>query len=132
MMLHHIKSLGVRIVMDDFGAGYSSLSYLRLFPFDKIKIAQQLVGDEEASGDYDTIVRAVVAVGAHRGFTTTVEGIETAEQFRSAVDQGCTEIQGYFFGKPMLLREAEKLCSTISVRARRMLQYAQRVLQLKG
>jgi len=129
MTLHHIKGLGVRIVMDDFGAGSSSLGYLRLFPFDKIKIAEQLIRDEEVSSDYDAIVRAVVAMGHNRGFTTTVEGIETAEQFRSAVDQGCTEIQGFFFGRPMQPREAEKLCSTIAARAQRMLQYARRVSQ---
>jgi len=132
MTLHHIKSLGVRIVMDDFGTGYSSLSYLRLFPFDKIKIAQQLICDQEVSGDYDAIVRAVVAMGLNRGFTTTVEGIETAEQFHSAVDQGCNAIQGFYFGRPMLPRETEKLCSTVSARAGRTLQYAQRVLQLKA
>jgi diguanylate cyclase (GGDEF)-like protein len=132
MMLHHLKSLGVRIVMDDFGTGYSSLSYLRLFPIDKIKIAQQFIAEAEAVGDYDTIVRAVVGVGLNRGFTTTVEGVETPEQFRSAVDQGCTEIQGFFFGKPMPLQDAEKLCATISPRAGRMLQYAQRVLQYKA
>jgi len=129
MTLHHIKSLGVRIVMDDFGDGYTSLGYLRLFPFDKIKIAQQLARDEQASGDYDAIVRAVVAMGLNRGFTTTVEGVETAEQFRSAADQGCTEIQGFFFGKPMQPREAEKLCTIITSRAQRMLQYARRVSQ---
>jgi len=132
MTLHHIKGLGVRIVMDDFGIGYSSLNYLRLFPIDKIKIAQQFIGDAEASGDYDTIVRAVVGVGLNRGFTTTVDGVETAEQFHDAVDQGCTEIQGFFFGKPTPLHEAEKLCSTISERAGRTLQYARRVLQYKG
>ena len=132
MTLHHIKGLGVRIVMDDFGIGYSSLNYLRLFPIDKIKIAQQFTGDAEASGDYDTIVRAVVGVGLNRGFTTTVEGIETAEQFHAAVDQGCTEIQGFFFGKPMPLHDAEKLCSTASARAGRTLQYARRILQYKG
>jgi diguanylate cyclase (GGDEF)-like protein len=131
MMLHHLKSLGVRIVMDDFGTGYSSLSYLRLFPFDKIKIAQQFIAEAEAAGDYDAIVRAVVGVGLNRGFTTTVEGVETSKQFRSAVDQGCTEIQGFFFGKPMPVHDAEKLCSTISVRAARTLEYAQRVLQYK-
>lgn len=129
MTLHHIKSLGVRIVMDDFGDGYSSLGYLRLFPFDKIKIAQQLIRDDEASGDYDAIVRAVVAMGLNRGFTTTAQGVETAEQFHSAADRGCIEIQGFFFGKPMLPREAEKLCTIISSRAQRMLQYARRVSQ---
>ena len=132
MTLHHIRSLGVRIVLDDFGTGYSSLSYLRLFPIDKIKISQQFIGDAKASGDYEAIVRAVVGVGLIRGFTTTVEGIETAEQFRGVVGQGCTEIQGFFFGKPMPLGEAEKLCSTISTRAGRTLQYARRVLQYKS
>lgn len=112
MTLHHLKSLGVRIVMDDFGTGYSSLSYLRLFPFEKIKIAQQLIRDEEVAGDYDAIVRAVVAMGLNRGFTTTAEGIETTEQFHSAVDQGCNAIQGFYFGRPMLPRETEKSCSS--------------------
>ena len=132
MTLHHLRGLGVRIVMDDFGTGYSSLSYLRLFPIDKIKIAQQFIGEAETPGDYEAIVRAVVGVGLNRGFTTTAEGIETAEQFHGVVDQGCTEIQGYFFGKPMPVREADKLCSAVSTRAGRTLQYARRVLQYKG
>jgi diguanylate cyclase (GGDEF)-like protein len=98
--LNHLRSLGVRIAMDDFGTGYSSLSYLRSFPFDKIKIDRSFIKDLGATGECSAIVRAVASLGAALGMTTTAEGVETAEQLRQIRDQGCTEVQGYFFGRP--------------------------------
>jgi len=98
--LNHLRALGVRIAMDDFGAGYSSLSYLRSFPFDKIKIDRSFIKDLDEKSDCLAIIKAIAALGAALGMTITAEGVETGEQFRLARDQGCTEVQGYFFGRP--------------------------------
>jgi diguanylate cyclase (GGDEF)-like protein len=100
-LLHSIRALGVRISMDDFGTGYSSLSYLRSFPFDKIKIDQTFVRDLVAKPDSIAIIRAVTRLGQSFGMTTTAEGVETAEQLEQMRAEGCTEVQGYFFSKPV-------------------------------
>ncbi|TBY81966.1 EAL domain-containing protein [Rhizobium leguminosarum bv. viciae] len=107
--LHHIRGLGVRIAMDDFGTGYSSLSYLRLFPFDKIKIDQSFIRELGSSKDCAAIVKAVVDLGASLGITTTAEGVETEDQLSRVREQGCGEIQGYLFGKPLPLSSVHDL-----------------------
>jgi diguanylate cyclase (GGDEF)-like protein len=98
--LNHLRALGVRIAMDDFGTGYSSLSYLRSFPFDKIKIDRSFINDLGEQSGCSAIVKAVASLGAALGMTTTAEGVETAEQFRQIRALGCTEAQGYLFGRP--------------------------------
>ncbi|TAY98627.1 EAL domain-containing protein [Rhizobium leguminosarum] len=107
--LHHIRGLGVRIAMDDFGTGYSSLSYLRLFPFDKIKIDQSFIRELGTSKDCAAIVKAVVDLGVSLGITTTAEGVETKDQLSRVREQGCGEIQGYLFGKPLPLSSVHEL-----------------------
>jgi diguanylate cyclase (GGDEF)-like protein len=107
--LHHIRGLGVRIAMDDFGTGYSSLSYLRLFPFDKIKIDQSFIRELGNSKDCAAIVKAVVDLGASLGIKTTAEGVETKDQLSRVREQGCGEIQGYLFGKPLPLSSVHEL-----------------------
>ena len=87
--------------MDDFGTGYSSLSYLRSFPFDKIKIDQCFVRDLAEKPDSIAIIRAVAALGKSFGMTTTAEGVETQEQLDQMRAEGCTEVQGFIFSKPM-------------------------------
>ena len=87
--------------MDDFGTGYSSLSYLRRFPFDKIKIDQSFVKGICEQEDCLTIVRAVIGLGRSLGMSVNAEGVETAEQLGLLRSEGCGEIQGYLFSKPM-------------------------------
>jgi diguanylate cyclase (GGDEF)-like protein len=99
--LHRLRALGVRISMDDFGTGYSSLSYLRSFPFDKIKIDRSFVRDLESKGDNIAIIKAVIGLGHSLGMSTTAEGVETEEQLRVVRDQGCNEVQGYYFSPPL-------------------------------
>jgi diguanylate cyclase (GGDEF)-like protein len=99
--LHELRDLGVRISMDDFGTGYSSLSYLRSFPFDKIKIDQSFVRDLSEKQGSIAIVRAVSGLGRNLGMATTAEGVETEEQLGQLRGEGCTEVQGYLFSKPM-------------------------------
>nr|WP_298961761.1 EAL domain-containing protein [uncultured Methylobacterium sp.] len=100
-MLRRLKAAGVGLAMDDFGTGYSSLSYLRRFPFDKIKIdrsfVRQLPGDAESAA----IVRAIITMGACLGMTTTVEGVETAEQYAFVAAEQCSQIQGYHVSRPL-------------------------------
>jgi diguanylate cyclase (GGDEF)-like protein len=99
-VLTRLRGLGVRISMDDFGTGYSSLSYLRSFPFDKIKIDRSFVRDLETSESSNAIVRAIVHLGCALGMSVTAEGVETQEQFERVKAEGCTEAQGYLFGRP--------------------------------
>ncbi|HEX5126644.1 MAG TPA: EAL domain-containing protein [Rhodocyclaceae bacterium] len=99
--LHQMRDLGVHISMDDFGTGYSSLSYLRSFPFDKIKIDRSFVQGLEKNKDAIAIIHAVSELGTSLGMTTTVEGIETKEQLELVRAEGCTEVQGYLFSKPL-------------------------------
>jgi len=100
-ILHQLHQVGVRISMDDFGTGYSSLSYLRSFPFDKIKIDKSFVRDLAEKPDAIAIIRAVTGLGRSIGVTTTAEGVETKEQLEQMRAEGCTEVQGYFYSRPI-------------------------------
>jgi diguanylate cyclase (GGDEF)-like protein len=111
--LRQIKELGVRIAMDDFGTGYSSLSYLRSFPFDRIKIDRSFIRDLGKSEESAAIVRAVTSLGASLGMAIIAEGVETAEQFDRLREEGCTEVQGFFIGKPKTLAEIAPLLDDI-------------------
>jgi len=95
-ILHQLRAIGVRIALDDFGTGFSSLSYLKRFPFDKIKIDRCFVSDIEVDGSA-AIVQAVVNIAAARNMTTTAEGVETKSQREILRKLGCTEMQGYLF-----------------------------------
>jgi EAL domain-containing protein (putative c-di-GMP-specific phosphodiesterase class I) len=108
-MLRELHDMGIQIAMDDFGTGYSSLSYLREFPFDKIKIDQTFIRDLTVDAGARAIVRAVVALGKSLGMSTTAEGVETAEQLAELRRQGCGDVQGYLFSKPVPPAEARAL-----------------------
>jgi diguanylate cyclase (GGDEF)-like protein len=99
-MLHELAALGINIVLDDFGVGYSSLSYLRLFPFSKIKIDRGFVGEMTQRTDCATIVSAVTGLAHALDMKTTAEGVETWEQFRLIQAAGCSQAQGYLFSRP--------------------------------
>jgi diguanylate cyclase (GGDEF)-like protein len=108
--LHQLRALGVRIAMDDFGTGYSSLSYLRSFPFDKIKIDRCFVADiADAGTDSHAILRAVASLGISLGIATTAEGVETKEQVERVRQEGCTEMQGFYFSPPRPIDEIRKM-----------------------
>jgi diguanylate cyclase (GGDEF)-like protein len=99
--LHKLRELGTRVSLDDFGTGYSSLSYLRSFPFDKIKIDQSFIHDLTNAQGGAAIVRAIAGLGNSLSLTTTAEGVETQEQFAILLAEGCTEVQGYLFSRPV-------------------------------
>jgi EAL domain-containing protein (putative c-di-GMP-specific phosphodiesterase class I) len=96
--LGKLKKLGVRIALDDFGTGFSSLSYLRSFPFDKIKIDRSFVSDLDTGSSHAVIVQAVVSIARALGMTTTAEGVETEEQRVLLAALGYDQAQGYLFG----------------------------------
>jgi diguanylate cyclase (GGDEF)-like protein len=97
-----IKELGVVIVMDDFGSGYSSLSYLWRFPFDKIKIDQSfMTGLGRAGRDAETVIKTIIALGRELRMRVTVEGVETAEQLSFLAEANAEQAQGFYFGRPV-------------------------------
>lgn len=108
-ILDQLQELGVRISLDDFGTGYSSIGYLRNFKFDKLKIDQSFVKDLLADEKSLAIVRAIVGLGVSFGITTTAEGVETEDQRRCLDVEGCTEVQGYLYSKPLPPAEIARL-----------------------
>jgi EAL domain-containing protein (putative c-di-GMP-specific phosphodiesterase class I) len=98
--LRRLKALGVRISMDDFGSGYSSLSYFQAFPFDKIKIDRAFVMYLGCNPQSAAIVRAVIGLGHGLDVSILAEGVETSEQLGFLADEGCDAVQGYFIGRP--------------------------------
>jgi EAL domain-containing protein (putative c-di-GMP-specific phosphodiesterase class I) len=99
---NRLHGIGVRIAIDDFGAGYSSLSYLQKFQFDNIKIDRCFVKDVTHSVTSRSIVRAIVAIANGLGMVSTAEGVETEEQQAILLAEGCSEMQGYLFSRPLL------------------------------
>jgi diguanylate cyclase (GGDEF)-like protein len=108
-VLHQLRALGIRIAMDDFGTGYSSLTYLQSFPFDKIKIDRSFVKDITENAGSLNIVRAVAALARGMGMIATAEGVETIEQLEKIQAEGCTEMQGYLFSRPLPAADIERL-----------------------
>ncbi|MES1941765.1 diguanylate cyclase/phosphodiesterase [Salinisphaera sp. T5B8] len=95
-----IKQLGVAIVMDDFGTGYASLSYLNNFPFSKIKIDKTFIQDGH-SPRAKALVSGIIAMGTNLNIATIAEGVETAAQYAQIEHDGCDIAQGYYIAKPM-------------------------------
>lgn len=100
-ILGQLRNFGIRVALDDFGTGFSSLSYLRTYPFDRLKIDRCFVADLSNSDNAaSAIVRAAVELARNLGMTTTAEGVETSEQLERVRAIGCSDVQGYFFGAP--------------------------------
>ncbi|MDN4984762.1 EAL domain-containing protein [Bradyrhizobium arachidis] len=100
-LLRRLKALGVRISMDDFGSGYSSLSYLQAFPFDKIKIDRAFIINLGRNPQSAAIVRAVIDLGHGLEMSIIAEGVETIDQLAFLAGEGCDGVQGYLLGKPL-------------------------------
>ncbi len=118
-LLKSMQNEGVRIAVDDFGAGYSSMSYLTTLPLNTLKIDQKFFIDMEKDIRNRKVVEAVTALGHSLGLKVVAEGVETEAQYYMARDIGCDFIQGYYFDKPHLgcndWREFYQQCSSISV-----------------
>jgi diguanylate cyclase (GGDEF)-like protein len=99
--LNTLNVLGIQIALDDFGTEYSSLSYLKNFPFDNIKIDKYFVSDLEEQQNSQTIVRFIIGLAHGLGMRVTAEGVETSKQAAWLEEQGCDRLQGYFFSRPV-------------------------------
>ncbi len=109
--LQSLRELGVRVALDDFGVGYSSLSYLRRFPFDTLKIDRSFVRELPTRHDARMIVRTICALAAGLGVRTVAEGVETAEQRARLLEAGCDLLQGHLLGQPL---PAERLQAVLA------------------
>ena len=109
-ILNDLKKVGVRLAMDDFGTGHSSLSFLHQVPMDILKVDRSFVmKSAEGNSRYDAIVRTIVHLARDLGMHVVAEGVETARQVLLLKNLKCSYGQGYFFAKPLEAAEAEKL-----------------------
>ncbi|OYX38473.1 bifunctional diguanylate cyclase/phosphodiesterase [Sphingomonas sp. 32-62-10] len=109
-MFKALKAIGVRLALDDFGTGYSSLGYLRSAPFDKIKIDQSFVrGAAQAGNRNAAIIKAIVTLAKTMQMETTAEGVETQDEIELIRELGCSHIQGFVYGRPLLAEDVIKL-----------------------
>ena len=104
-----IRRLGFALALDDFGTGYSSLSYLRRFPIDKIKIDKSFVAHLGMRPESDAIVKAIVDLADALDLKVIAEGVETRAQVDRLAAAGCTQIQGYFYSRPVEAEEIDRM-----------------------
>lgn len=106
------KSLNIHLVIDDFGTGYSSLSYLKRFPVDTLKVDKSFVDGLGKDPESTAIVQAIISLAKSLGMRVTAEGIETREQMEQLKALNCDQGQGYYFSRPLPVKEAEALLAT--------------------
>lgn len=118
--LGELESIGVQVAIDDFGSGYSSLSYVQQLPVAKLKIDRAFVVDVPENAKNVALVRAAVGMAHGLGLVTVAEGVETAEQHRFLRSIGCDLLQGYLFGRPMaplaladMIRSQQGACAMV-------------------
>ncbi len=112
-ILNQLRELGVRISMDDFGTGYSSIGYFAVFRSTRSRLINRLCATFSIDEGSLAIVRAIAGLGVSFGMTTTAEGVETEEQMRCLNLEGCVEVQGYFFSKPVPTSEIARVLADI-------------------
>lgn len=114
--LDDLRALGLKLALDDFGAGYSSLTYLRRLPFDKLKVDRGFVAALNHSANAGVIIQAIISLGRALNLSILVEGIETEEQRTLVRLAGCDEMQGYLFARPAPREEIDRMLSDMPER----------------
>jgi EAL domain-containing protein (putative c-di-GMP-specific phosphodiesterase class I) len=100
-----LHAIGVELAIDDFGTGYSSLSYLRQFPIDRLKIDQSFIRNALNDPDDASIARTIIALGRALGLKVIAEGVETLEHEQFLIDEGCDEVQGFRYSRPVPVQD---------------------------
>ncbi|GAB5486500.1 MAG: hypothetical protein Pars2KO_00700 [Parasphingorhabdus sp.] len=118
LKLNSLRSLGVRLALDDFGSGFSSLSYLHSFSFDSVKIDRSFVADLSENKDSQAIVHSITRLAKALEFETIAEGVENPAQLEFLRQQGCNKVQGYLFSKPVPENEVAQLLQNLSTENR--------------
>jgi EAL domain-containing protein (putative c-di-GMP-specific phosphodiesterase class I) len=108
-ILTQLKALGVRIAIDDFGAGYSSLATLQRFPLDTIKIDRSFIRDIGSHAADSSLAKAIIEMGKNLSLTVVAQGVETKEQAEFLRAHACDELQGFYFNKPLSAQKSTEL-----------------------
>jgi len=108
-LMQTLKDMGVHMALDDFGTGFSSLSYLRDLPTHKVKLDRSFIQDIETDNRIAAIVQGVITMAHHMDMKVVAEGIETREQQQDLAHRHCDLLQGYYFARPMPLKELKAL-----------------------
>ena len=108
-MLEGLRTMGVRLSIDDLGTGYSSLSYLQRFPLSRLKIDQSFVRDLLTNENNAKITKAIIAMAHSLNLSVLAEGVETEAQLTRLREEGCDEVQGYLFSRPVCAKDFEAL-----------------------
>jgi len=108
--INELRSIGLQLAIDDFGTGYSSMGYLQKLPFTRMKVDKSFIDRLPADSDSVAITRAILGLARSFGLSVTAEGVENLQQLQFLQQEGCDEIQGYYFAKPMPLAEFIAFC----------------------
>jgi len=111
--LHELKALGLALSIDDFGTGFSSLSYLKRFPVDILKIDRSFVKDIPQDTSDMAITAAIIAMATKLKLNLVAEGVETSEQIEFLENNGCYIVQGYYFSQPLAEDKLEQFRNTL-------------------
>jgi EAL domain-containing protein (putative c-di-GMP-specific phosphodiesterase class I) len=114
-LLEQLRSVGVGLSIDDFGTGFSSLSYLRRIPVDRVKIDQAFIDGLDRDTSDESLVAAIVAMGNALRVTTVAEGVETYAQGRRLNELGCDVAQGNFYSRPVPSAEVPEVVNRLGV-----------------
>ena len=107
--MNELSKIGISFSLDDFGAGYSSLQYLKMLPLDQLKIDQSFVHDIATNSSDRAIVRTIITMASSLGMNVIAEGVETESQRQFLLDNGCVHFQGYLYSKPMPMDDFRRL-----------------------
>jgi diguanylate cyclase (GGDEF)-like protein/PAS domain S-box-containing protein len=108
-LMKRLRAIGINMAIDDFGTGYSNLSYLKRFPVDRLKIDKSFTSGLASNAEDHAIVTAIISLARSLGLKSIAEGVESEDQVRLLMAEGCDEIQGYFFSRPVPEAEARAL-----------------------